>query len=222
MDTHDTYYISEKEVLPAPLTSEQEQELLDMFGKEGEEKARSLLIEHNLRFVVYIAKKYKSADFGVEDLLSVGTIGLIKAINSFNPDRAIKLPTYVSRCIENEIRKYLRKNSKKKPEVSIEELMNVDWDGHELLLSDILSTDDDGISRDMEDETERRLLRSAISRLSKREQTVIYLRFGINTRDGEEKTQQEVANLLGCSQSYISRLERQIISRLRKEIVSCG
>lgn len=215
----DTHYIGGTEVLPAPLDPQQESELLDMFGKEGDAKARSLLIEHNLRLVVYIAKKFDNTGVGVEDLISIGTIGLIKAINTFNPDKKIKLATYASRCIENEILMYLRRNSKNKMEVSIDEPLNVDWDGNELLLSDILGTDDDVISHDMETEAERNLLLAAIAKLSKREQTIIHLRFGINTQDGEEKTQKEVADLLGISQSYISRLEKRIIKRLRREIV---
>lgn len=217
--TNDIHYIGGTEVLPAPLTPEQEQGLLDMFGKEGDAKARSKLIEHNLRLVVYIAKKFDNTGVGVEDLISIGTIGLIKAINTFNPDKKIKLATYASRCIENEILMYLRRNSKTKLEVSIDEPLNVDWDGNELLLSDILGTDEDVIYRDMETEAEYKVLQRAIEKLSKREQTIVQLRFGINTRDGEEKTQKEVADLLGISQSYISRLEKRIIKRLRREIV---
>ena len=215
----DTHYIGGTEVLPAPLEPEQEQELLGMFGKEGDAKAKSLLIEHNLRLVVYIAKKFDNTGVGAEDPISIGTIGLIKAINTFNPDKKIKLATYASRCIENEILMYLRRNSKTKLEVSIDEPLNVDWDGNELLLSDILGTDDDVISKDIETEAEHRLLLGAISRLSEREQTIVRLRFGLATRDGEEKTQKEVADLLGISQSYISRLEKRIIKRLRREIV---
>ena len=215
----ETHYIGGTEVLPEPLEPEQEKALLEMLGKEGDAKAKSQLIEHNLRLVVYIAKKFDNTGIGVEDLISIGTIGLIKAINTFNPDKKIKLATYASRCIENEILMYLRRNSKNKMEVSIDEPLNVDWDGNELLLSDILGTDDDVISRDMETEVEHNLLLDAIARLSKREQTIIHLRFGINTQDGEEKTQKEVADLLGISQSYISRLEKRIIKRLRREIV---
>lgn len=215
----DTHYIGGNDVLPAPLEPEQEKELLGMFGKEGDAKAKRLLIEHNLRLVVYIAKKFDNTGVGVEDLISIGTIGLIKAINTFNPDKKIKLATYASRCIENEILMYLRRNSKTKMEVSIDEPLNVDWDGNELLLSDILGTDEDVIYKDMETEAEHNLLNSAIGKLSKREQTIVQLRFGINTKDGEEKTQKEVADLLGISQSYISRLEKRIIKRLRREIV---
>lgn len=215
----DTHYIGGTEVLPSPLEPEQEQEMIDRLGKEGDAKARSMLIEHNLRLVVYIAKKFDNTGVGVEDLISIGTIGLIKAINTFNPDKKIKLATYASRCIENEILMYLRRNSKTKMEVSIDEPLNVDWDGNELLLSDILGTDEDVIYKDMETEAEHNQLREAISKLSKREQTIVKLRFGIATRDGEEKTQKEVADLLGISQSYISRLEKRIINRLRREIV---
>ena len=204
--------------LPPPLTAGQEQELLAMLGKEGDAKARSQLIERNLRLVVYIAKKFDNTGVGVEDLISIGTIGLIKAINTFNPEKKIKLATYASRCIENEILMYLRRNSKTKLEVSIDEPLNVDWDGNELLLSDILGTDEDVIYRDMETEAEYQVLQGAIKKLSRREQTIVQLRFGINTRDGEEKTQKEVADLLGISQSYISRLEKRIIRRLRREM----
>ncbi len=178
-----------------------------------------MLIEHNLRLVVYIAKKFDNTGVGVEDLTSIGTIGLIKAINTFNPGKNIKLATYASRCIENEILMYLRRNNKTKMEVSIDEPLNVDWDGNELLLSDILGTDEDVIYKDMETEVERKLLMKAIGKLTDREQTIVRLRFGLNTLDGEERTQKEVADLLGISQSYISRLEKKIMKRLKKEIV---
>lgn len=217
--TNDTHYIGGTEVLPAPLEPEQEKELVGTLGKEGDAKAKSLLIEHNLRLVVYIAKKFDNTGVGVEDLISIGTIGLIKAINTFKPDRKIKLATYASRCIENEILMYLRRNNKTKMEVSIDEPLNVDWDGNELLLSDILGTDEDVIYRDMETEAEHRQLAKAIEKLSRREQTIVQLRFGINMKDGEEKTQKEVADMLGISQSYISRLEKRIIKRLRREIL---
>ena len=212
--TNEVHYIGGTEVLPPPLTAGQEQELLAMLGKEGDAKARSQLIERNLRLVVYIAKKFETPSAGI----SIGTIGLIKAINTFNPEKKIKLATYASRCIENEILMYLRRNSKTKLEVSIDEPLNVDWDGNELLLSDILGTDEDVIYRDMETEAEYQVLQGAIKKLSRREQTIVQLRFGINTRDGEEKTQKEVADLLGISQSYISRLEKRIIRRLRREM----
>ena len=177
------------------------------------------LIEHNLRLVVYIAKKFDNTGVGVEDLISIGTIGLIKAINTFNPDKNIKLATYASRCIENEILMYLRRNSKTRLEVSIDEPLNVDWDGNELLLSDILGTDEDVIYRDIETDVERSLLMTAIAGLTGRERMIIELRFGLNTAGGEEKTQKEVADMLGISQSYISRLEKKIMGRLKKEIV---
>lgn len=212
-------YIGGSEVLPPPLTPEQEQELLDMLGKEGDGTARSQLIERNLRLVVYIAKKFDNTGVGAEDLISIGTIGLIKAINTFNLEKKIKLATYASRCIENEILMYLRRTSKTKMEVSFDEPLNVDWDGNELLLSDILGTEEDVIYKDMETEVEYKLLRRAMEKLSERERLIIQLRFGINTKDGEEKTQKEVADLLGISQSYISRLEKKIIGRLKKEIV---
>lgn len=188
-------------------------------GSDDDKEARSSLIEHNLRLVVYIAKKFDNTGVGVEDLISIGTIGLIKAINTFNPLKNIKLATYASRCIENEILMYLRRNNKLKLEVSIDEPLNVDWDGNELLLSDILGTDENIISKDMEDEVDKKLLRLALEKLSKRERMIIELRFGLNSKDGEEKTQKEVADMMGISQSYISRLEKKIIRRLKKEIV---
>lgn len=187
--------------------------------KEQSETARKKLIEHNLRLVVYIAKKFDNTGVGVEDLISIGTIGLIKAINTFNPEKNIKLATYASRCIENEILMYLRRNNKTKLEVSIDEPLNVDWDGNELLLSDILGTDEDVIYRDIETEVEKKLLNKAIEHLSGRERTIIELRFGINSKNDNELTQKEVADLLGISQSYISRLEKKIMKRLKKEIV---
>ena len=177
------------------------------------------LIEHNLRLVVYIAKKFDNTGIGVEDLISIGTIGLIKAINTFNPLKNIKLATYASRCIENEILMYLRRNNKVKMEVSIDEPLNVDWDGNELLLSDILGTDENIISKNLEEEVDRKLLRMALDKLGERERMIIELRFGLNTKDGTERTQKEVADLLGISQSYISRLEKKIIKRLKKEIM---
>lgn len=213
------HYIGGADILPAPLSLKEETEALNKFGTEEEKEAKSELIEHNLRLVVYIAKKFDNTSVGVEDLISIGTIGLIKAINTFDVDKNIKLATYASRCIENEILMYLRRNSKTRMEVSIDEPLNVDWDGNELLLSDILGTDDDVISRKLEDEVEITLLGKAINKLSPREQTIIRLRFGLNNADGKEKTQKEVADLLGISQSYISRLEKRIMKRLKKEIV---
>ena len=182
-------------------------------------EARKELIEHNLRLVVYIAKKFDNTGVGVEDLISIGTIGLIKAINTFDPDKKIKLATYASRCIENEILMYLRRNSKTRMEVSIDEPLNVDWDGNELLLSDILGTDEDVISKDIENEVEKKLLGNAIQHLSDRERQIVELRFGLNQPDGRELTQKEVADTLGISQSYISRLEKKIMKRLKKEII---
>ena len=215
----DIHYIGGAEVLPAPLEPKKEQEVINGLGTERDQESKSLLIEHNLRLVVYIAKRFDNTGVGVEDLISIGTIGLIKAINTFNPDRCIKLATYASRCIENEILMYLRRNRNTRMEVSIDEPLNVDWDGNELLLSDILGTDEDVIYRDMEQEVEHKLLNRAICKLSDRERTIVELRFGLNGGDGEEKTQKEVADLLGISQSYISRLEKKIMKRLRKEIV---
>lgn len=215
----DIHYIGGTEVLPPPLEPEREAEVINDLGTEYDSEAKSLLIEHNLRLVVYIAKKFDNTGVGVEDLISIGTIGLIKAINTFNRDKNIKLATYASRCIENEILMYLRRNNKTKMEVSIDEPLNVDWDGNELLLSDTLGTDEDVIYKDIENEVERKLLGKAIDKLSERERTIVELRFGLNTPDGDEMTQKEVADLLGISQSYISRLEKKIIRRLRKEIV---
>lgn len=217
--SRELYYIGGSDVLPAPLEPKREAYVISRLKTDQEQEARSLLIEHNLRLVVYIARKFDNTGVGVEDLISIGTIGLIKAINTFNPVKNIKLATYASRCIENEILMYLRRNSKTRMEVSIDEPLNVDWDGNELLLSDILGTDDDVISRKLEDEVEITLLGKAINKLSPREQTIIRLRFGLNNADGKEKTQKEVADLLGISQSYISRLEKRIMKRLKKEIV---
>ena len=216
------HYIGGADILPAPLDGEAEQELIGKLGGPEEKEARSRLIEHNLRLVVYIAKKFDNTAVGVEDLISIGTIGLIKAINTFDPKKNIKLATYASRCIENEILMYLRRNSKTKLEVSIDEPLNVDWDGNELLLSDILGTDEDVIYKDLEMETERGLLNAAISRLDPRERKIVELRYGLTNEDGEEMTQKEVADLLGISQSYISRLEKKIMKRLKKEIVRFG
>ena len=216
------HYIGGADILPAPLDSEKEAEMIGLLGGEEDEMAKSQLIEHNLRLVVYIAKKFDNTSVGVEDLISIGTIGLIKAINTFNPKKNIKLATYASRCIENEILMYLRRNNKTKLEVSIDEPLNVDWDGNELLLSDILGTDEDVIYRGLEDEVEKKLLNTAISRLSPRERQIVKLRFGLSGEEGEEgeeMTQKEVADLMGISQSYISRLEKKIMKRLKKEIV---
>lgn len=215
----EVHYIGGADILSPPLDAKEEARMIACLGTEGEKEARSLLIEHNLRLVVYIAKKFDNTCVGVEDLISIGTIGLIKAINTFNPDKNIKLATYASRCIENEILMYLRRNNKTRMEVSIDEPLNVDWDGNELLLSDILGTDEDIIYRDLEDETEKSLLKHAISRLSPRERKIVELRYGLKDVDGNEMTQKEVADLLGISQSYISRLEKKIMKRLKKEII---
>ena len=213
------HYIGGSEILPPPLNPLEESEAIHNLSTEQEQQAKATLIEHNLRLVVYIAKKFDNTGVGVEDLISIGTIGLIKAINTYNSGKNIKLATYASRCIENEILMYLRRNSKLRMEVSIDEPLNVDWDGNELLLSDILGTDEDIIYRDLENEVERKLLRKALGKLSRRERMIIELRFGLNHPSGQEMTQKEVADLLGISQSYISRLEKKIIGRLKKEIV---
>lgn len=215
------HYINGPDTLPPPLSREEETKVFEML-EQNDSNAREQLIVHNLRLVVYIAKKFESTGIGVEDLVSIGTIGLIKAVNTFCPNKKIKLATYASRCIENEILMYLRRNLKTKAEVSIDEPLNVDWDGNELLLSDILGTDEDIIYRDIENEVECKMLKKAISRLSDREKVIVDLRFGLSSDDGEEKTQKEVADMLGISQSYISRLEKKIIKRLKKEMVkSC-
>ena len=208
-DGGEIHYIGGSDILPAPLEADDEARAIGYLGSA----------QHNLRLVVYIAKKFDNTGIGVEDLISIGTIGLIKAINTFNPTKNIKLATYASRCIENEILMYLRRNNKTKLEVSIDEPLNVDWDGNELLLSDILGTEEDTIYKDLEQEAERKILIKALNLLSARERSIIQMRFGIGTVDGEEKTQKEVADLLGISQSYISRLEKKIMVRLRKEMV---
>ncbi len=213
--TQDIYYVGGNEALPPPLTNEEEKKLVDQL-KEGNEEVRAILIERNLRLVVYIARKFENTGISIEDLISIGTIGLIKAVNTFDPEKKIKLATYASRCIENEILMYLRRNSKVRAEISFDEPLNVDWDGNELLLSDILGTDNDLIYHCIEDEVEKQLLRSAMARLSIREKQIMELRFGL--KGGGEKTQKEVADILGISQSYISRLEKRIIKRLKKEI----
>ena len=213
------HYIGGNDILPAPLSTEKEGESIKNLIENNDEEAKSMLIEHNLRLVVYIAKKFDNTGVGVEDLISIGTIGLIKGINTFKPDKNIKLATYASRCIENEILMYLRKNNKTKLEVSIDEPLNVDWDGNELLLSDILGTDEDVISKGIESEVEKKLLYKAIEKLNHREKVIVEMRYGLNNKDGEEMTQKEVADSLGISQSYISRLEKKIIKRLKREIL---
>ena len=213
----EVFYIGGNDVLPAPLEPKREAFILQKLGTGQEEEAKSVLIEHNLRLVVYIAKKFDNTGVGVEDLISIGTIGLIKAINTFKVDKKIKLATYASRCIENEILMYLRRNSKTKTEVSIDEPLNVDWEGNELLLSDILGTENDIITKDIENKVDRELLQDAMQKLSGRERRIVEMRFGI-LPETEEKTQKEVADILGISQSYISRLEKKIMRRLKKEI----
>ena len=213
------HYIGGNDILPAPLSTDREGECIKNLIENNDEEAKSMLIEHNLRLVVYIAKKFDNTGVGVEDLISIGTIGLIKGINTFKPDKNIKLATYASRCIENEILMYLRKNNKTKLEVSIDEPLNVDWDGNELLLSDILGTDEDVISKGIESEVEKKLLYKAIEKLNHREKVIVEMRYGLNNKDGEEMTQKEVADSLGISQSYISRLEKKIIKRLKREIL---
>lgn len=209
------YYIGGNDALPPPLTKQEEDDLVTRLVL-GDSKVRSTLIERNLRLVVYIARKFENTGVNVEDLVSVGTIGLIKAVNTFDPEKKIKLATYASRCIENEILMYLRRNSKVKAEISFYEPLNIDWDGNELLLSDILGTDNDEVYNLIEDEVDRELLFVAMKKLSDREKEIVKLRFGLNGRG--EKTQKEVADMLGISQSYISRLEKRIIKRLKKEI----
>lgn len=207
------FYINGPDVLPAPLSQESEAEYI---AHIEDETSRTVLIEHNLRLVVYIAKRFENTGTGIEDLISIGTVGLIKAINTFRADKSIKLATYASRCIENEILMYIRKNSGQKCEVSIDEPLNVDWDGNELLLSDVLGSEEDGVSYELEMREERQVVREAVATLKPRERELIELRYGL--RGGNELTQKEVADLLGISQSYISRLEKRILARLREEI----
>ncbi|AIG27791.1 RNA polymerase sporulation sigma factor SigE [Brevibacillus sp. 7WMA2] len=208
------YYIGGSEALPPPLTREEEEVLLARLPS-GDGAVRSMLIERNLRLVVYIARKFENTGINIEDLVSIGTIGLIKAVNTFDPEKNIKLATYASRCIENEILMYLRRNNKIRSEVSFDEPLNIDWDGNELLLSDVLGTENDTIYKNIEDQVDRKLLHKALDKLSDRERVIMELRFGLAGE--EEKTQKDVADLLGISQSYISRLEKRIIKRLRKE-----
>ncbi len=216
--TNPVHYIGGSETLPPPLTPEEEADYLGRYtGKE--EDIRRVLIEHNLRLVVYIARKFENTGVGIEDLISIGTIGLIKAVNTYRVDKNTKLATYASRCIENEILMYLRKNSAQRSEISIDEPLNTDWDGNELLLSDILGTEPDCVIRPIEDDIDRQLLSHCISLLSPREQEIISMRFGLHGR--EEMTQKQVADALGISQSYISRLEKRIINRLKKEMMRC-
>lgn len=216
-DIEKIFYVGGSDNLPAPLSSKEEEEAINKLDK-GDEDARKLLVEHNLRLVVYIAKKFENTGVGIEDLVSIGTIGLMKAINTFNSEKKIKLATYASRCIENEILMYLRRSNRLKSEISIDEPLNQDGDGNELLLSDILGTEEDITSRRLEDEVDQKLLKASISKLNKREKDIMELRFGFIT--GNEKTQKEVADMLGISQSYISRLEKKIIGKMKKEILS--
>lgn len=208
------YYVNGPELLPPPLDSQEELRCLESLSTDSEASVR--LIEHNLRLVVYIAKRFENTGIGFEDLTSIGTIGLIKAVKTYKLDKNIKFATYASRCIENEILMYIRKNANRRIEISIDEPLNTDWDGNELLLSDVLGTEEDLVYRDIEKEEDNKTLNDAISKLNKRERTIIYMRFGLNGY--EEKTQKEVADILGISQSYISRLEKKIFNRLRKEI----
>ncbi len=212
---HNVFYISGAQTLPPPLSQNEEKEVMEKLTS-GDEKAKELLIVHNLRLVVYIAKKFENTNVNIDDLISIGTIGLIKAVNTFSPDRNIKFATYASRCIENEILMYLRKASVRKNEISIEEPLNTDWDGNELLLCDVLGSDADIINRDIEQELECNLLLEAVSRLNTREAMIMELRFGLN--GNKEHTQKQVADLLGISQSYISRLEKKIIKRLKTDL----
>ena len=209
------FYIGGSDTLPPPLSKDEEESLMRRLER-GDDSVKTTLIERNLRLVVYIARKFENTGICIEDLISIGTIGLIKSINTFNPSKNIKLATYASRCIENEILMYLRKNSNTRTEVSIDEPLNVDWDGNELLLSDILGTDNDVICKGIEDEVDKKLLSAALTKLSGRERKIMELRFGLG--NNHEKTQKEVADMLGISQSYISRLEKRIIGRLKKEI----
>lgn len=213
-NTKEIYYIGGSEVLPTPLKSEEEKYLISKIDED--DGVRTILIERNLRLVVYIARKFENTGIGIEDLISIGTIGLIKAVNTFKPDKNIKLATYASKCIENEILMHLRRNSRKKSEISFDEPLNIDWDGNELLLSDILGTDSNLISKKLEEEVDKELLTESIGKLSKREKRIMELRFGLGKGDG--KTQKEVADILGISQSYISRLEKRIVRRLKKDI----
>jgi RNA polymerase sporulation-specific sigma factor len=210
------FYIGGSDVLPSPLSREEEAETIARM-ESGDTEAKNTLIEHNLRLVVYIARRFDNTGINLEDLISIGTIGLIKAVNTYRPDKKIRLATYASRCIENEILMYLRKNANQRLEVSIDEPLNTDWDGNELLLSDVLGTDNDIVMRPLEEDVDRALLAAALSRLGEREKRIISMRFGLGGR--RECTQKEVADTMGISQSYISRLEKRIMNRLRREIV---
>lgn len=212
-------YIGGSDTLPAPLTHEEELALMQRL-RQRDPQVKSMLIERNLRLVVYIARKFENTGVGIEDLISIGTIGLIKAVNTFDPDKKIKLATYASRCIENEILMFLRRNSRTRLEVSLDEPLNTDWDGNELLLSDILGTEGDLVYRSVEEDVDKQLLAAALSRLAPREKNIMYLRFGL--KGGRERTQKEVADILGISQSYISRLEKRILLRLQRDMARMG
>ena len=218
LDENQIFYVAGSQTLPPPLEPEEEEKILKKLDSEEDTKARQTLVERNLRLVVYIAKKFENTGSGIEDLVSIGTIGLMKAINTFKTDKNIKLATYASRCIENEILMFLRRTNRLKGEISIDEPLNQDGDGNELLLSDILGTEPDTVSKGLEDEVDKKLLRNSMEKLNPREKNIMELRFGFNT--GNEKTQKEVADMLGISQSYISRLEKKIISKMKKEIMS--
>lgn len=213
------YYIGGSDTLPPPMSRDEERKTMKEYA-EGSMEARAALIERNLRLVVYIAKRFENAGINVEDLISIGTIGLIKAVNTFKPDKNIKLATYASRCIENEILMFLRRDVKRRGEVSLDEPLNVDWDGNELLLSDILGTENDVVCTRIEEEVNRKLLRQALDKLSAREKKIMDMRFGL--KNGKEMTQKEVADAMGISQSYISRLEKKIIERLQREVAKLG
>ncbi len=215
----EVHYIGGSETLPPPLPKEEEEKFIAMLS-QGEEGAKKTLIEHNLRLVVYIARRFENTGINLEDLISIGTIGLIKAVNTYNPVKNIKLATYASRCIENEILMYLRKINNQKMEISLDEPLNTDWDGNELLLSEVLGTDEDIVMRPMEEETDKMLLREALATLEERERDIINMRFGL--QNGQELTQKEVADRMGISQSYISRLEKRIMLRLKKEMLKNG
>ena len=212
------FYVAGSQNLPPPLETKEEEELIRRFEDNGDDEARKMLVERNLRLVVYIAKKFENTGVGIEDLVSIGTIGLMKGVNTFKASKNIKLATYASRCIENEILMFLRRSNRIKGEISIDEPLNQDGDGNELLLSDILGTDSDIVSKEIEDEVDKRLLRGCMNNLNEREKSIMELRFGFKT--GNEKTQKEVADMMGISQSYISRLEKKIISKMKREILS--
>ena len=212
------FYVAGSQNLPPPLETKEEEELIRRFEDNGDDEARKMLVERNLRLVVYIAKKFENTGVGIEDLVSIVTIGLMKGVNTFKASKNIKLATYASRCIENEILMFLRRSNRIKGEISIDEPLNQDGDGNELLLSDILGTDSDIVSKEIEDEVDKRLLRGCMNNLNEREKSIMELRFGFKT--GNEKTQKEVADMMGISQSYISRLEKKIISKMKREILS--